>query len=106
MRSKFLVSFAVLLFIAVAYFFLRPDPDGTYRASIATMGLNFVSKGMCSCLWVSEHPRDFCIDYARVEQVSPSIEVDIGTQTVTASLFGIFHASTKFEGPKRGCRIL
>ena len=94
------------MLILIAFVFVGcTKKEGEYDSSITTLGINFTAKSMCSCLWVSENTEDFCLEYTKLKQVTPSISVDHEAKTVTASFFWFLKNKARFIDSRQGCQL-
>lgn len=96
---KKIISF--LLFISLTACTSKDE----YENSVADLGLGFVSKEMCSCMFVAEQEEGFCREFVKIKQVSPNINVDLREKSITASLFYIFKRTSQLRGDHQGCQI-
>lgn len=92
--------------IVLVVFALGCTQEDEYKMGRAELGLNFVAKNMCSCLWVAGMNETHCRDHARLEQVNPTVDVHPESRTVEATLFWIYEAKARFISDRVGCRSL
>lgn len=102
-KNKLLISATVAVIVLVfAFFFLGSETHKLFR-----LGMNSTAHLMCTCIFLSEQPEDFCREYAAVKQVSPWIRVDYQEQVVDSRLFLVFSGKAKkSEGSYSGCNVL
>src|SRR5690606_11349589 len=70
--------------------------EGDYKTNRIDLGLNFVAKMMCGCVWVSKLDERHCRDLANVDQVNPDIQVDASAKTVDVTWLWVFKAKSQF----------
>lgn len=90
-------------------FLVSCNRPGDFQAGKIQLGLNFIAKNMCSCLWVSNYDEKHCLDFVQLKQVNPSIKILNDTKSdeksIEASFFWIKQGRASFIDSKRGCRI-
>jgi len=77
-----------------------------FRDGRIKLGLSFVAKNYCSCIFVAKSDDKTCRDYAALKQVSPQISLDQDLKIATARLFYFFKRQAKFVSANQGCVLL
>ena len=70
------------------------------------IAMGFVSKEMCSCLFVENNPREYCDDYIMLdglENINFKVQVDMKKKNVRASTSFVIVKKAQYFDEKRGC---
>ena len=70
------------------------------------IAMGFVSKEMCSCLFVEQNSREYCDDYIMLEgldEINFKVRVDMSKKTVRASTGLFIVKKAAYIDTKRGC---
>ena len=69
-----------LLIISLSIGLLSCTPnENAYDNSIPELGLGFVAKQMCSCLFVAKQNEKFCRDFVKIKQIRSELLKQIET---------------------------
>lgn len=80
---------------------------GACREGYASSDLELVTayraKELCSCLFVMNHPEDYCQRYTSEEPDVASYRIDEDARTVSTAAFFLWGATARWDGPQTGC---
>ena len=84
------------------------EPQISLRGKLAegAIAMGFVSKEMCSCLFVENNPREYCDDYIMLdglENINFKVQVDMKKKSVRASTSFVIVKKAQYFDEKRGC---
>jgi hypothetical protein len=100
--KKHALKFAIVAIALIAVSSCTKADD--YEMGRAELGMNFMAKNMCNCLWVAGLSESHCRDHVRIEKVNPNIEVLSAAREVKVSLFWIYKARARFVSERAGCQ--
>ena len=95
----------ILLVIAVVLVYFVIPKKNEYLAGVPELGMNSTAHLICSCLFVMEQSEAYCLEYAKLKQVNPKVEIDMNNRQVRASVLGVFSGSSSHRSPVTGCQV-
>jgi hypothetical protein len=95
---------AIGLFLCLLFFItiLILAVSGRWRFPYAVSG--YFSKEVCSCLFVVQQTKDYCVNYHHQVIAPHRFLIDEEQKTVHSSWF-IFSGSAQFMNPETGCLL-
>ena len=85
---------------------LQMAEDGDKSAqNLMAVAASFIAKETCSCLFVSQLPKDICKENMPRLPINIVPKVDPDTKTVTASIM-LFKQTAKVKGANLGCVLI
>ncbi|HVE84500.1 MAG TPA: hypothetical protein VND93_16705 [Myxococcales bacterium] len=76
-----------------------------YSNNDLELAANHAAKDLCSCLFVSNMPEDFCRAYVKASPDVARFSVDQANKTVEASALVLWGARARYAGPHFGCTL-